>query len=184
MIQIRRRFLYVLVALAGVPLFALGLYDLFVFQPYRPDIDKFIARAGSSEKRPPESLRKVLYASYEDRLAGHVARQLLRELGATSANGSMIGWHATSALWWLLSEVHLSEAQRTTLFLSLSYMGDDQPGFEHASTSIVGVPLAEVSIDQAAMLVTFAKSPASYLANRERLAKGAERLAERAKKTP
>ncbi|MCZ8077361.1 MAG: transglycosylase domain-containing protein, partial [Paucibacter sp.] len=184
MTRLHQRILYALAAFVLVPLLALASYDLFVFQPYRPDIDKLIARASSSEKKPPEPLRRVLRISYEDRLAWHVAKQLLLELDAASASGSKIGWHATNVLWWLLSQVHLSEAQRTTLFLSLFYMGNDQRGFERASPGIVGVPLAEVSVDQAATLVTVGKSPAAYLANRERLAQSAGRLAERANNGP
>jgi hypothetical protein len=179
MIRLRRHFFYALVALVGALALAFASYDLFVFQPYRPDIDKLIARAGASEKSPPESLRRVLRVAYQNRLGSHVASHLLLELDA--APSSMLGWHATSMLWWLLSEIHLSEAQRTTLFLSLSHMGDDQRGFERASTSIIGVPLAEVSVEQAVTLVTVGKSPAIYLSNRERLAQSAGRLAERAK---
>ena len=114
----------------------------------------------------------------------HVAKQLLLELNGESASGSQIRWHATNLLWWLLAEVHLSEAQRTTLFLSLSYMGNNQRGFERASPNIVGVPLAEVSVDQAATLVTVGKSPAIYLGDRERLAQSSRRLAERSKTKP
>lgn len=184
MTRLRQRILYALAALVGAPLLALASYDLFVFQPYRPDIDKLIARASSAERTPPEPLRRVLRVSYEDRLAGHVAKQLLVELGAASPSETKLGWHATNGLWWLLSKVHLSEAQRTTLFLSLSYMGNDQRGFERASPGIVGVPLAEVSVEQAARLVTVGKSPQIYLANRHRLAQSAGRLAERAKNAP
>lgn len=184
MTRLRQRVLFALAALVGAPLLALASYDLLVFQSYRPDIDKLIARAGSSEKTPPEPLRRVLRVSYQDRLAGQVARQLLAELDAALPSRGKLGWHATSGLWWLLCEVHLSEAQRTTLFLSLSYMGNDQRGFERASPSIVGVPLAEVSVDQAATLVTVGKSPTSYLSNRDRLAQSAGRLAERAKNAP
>ena len=58
-----KRIFYALAALLVVPLLALASYDLFVFQPYRPDIDKLIARASSSEKSPSESLRRVLHIS-------------------------------------------------------------------------------------------------------------------------
>lgn len=184
MIRFHQRIFYALAALVGALLLALASYDLLVFQPRRPDIDKFIARASSSEKVPPEPLRRVLRISYEDRLAWHVTRQLLLELDAASPGGSTIGWHATNVLWCLLSQIHLSEAQRTTLFLSLSYMGNDQRGFERASPNIVGVPLAEVSVDQAATLVTVGKSPEFFLANREKLAQISGRLAERAKSAP
>lgn len=172
-----RRVFHVLAALLGLLLLALAAYDVWVFQPYRPDIDKFIARAGASETQPPVSLQRVLDAAYGDRLSGLVARQVLLELGVT-AGESKLGGHATSALWALLLEVHLSAAQRTTLFLSLSYLGKEQRGFEFASTRIVGVPLAQVSVEQAATLVTVGKAPNSYLTNPDRLAQSARRLSE------
>jgi hypothetical protein len=181
MTHLYQRIRYALVALVLMPLLALASYDLFVFQPYRPDIDKLIARASNSEKTPPETLRRVLHVSYGDRLAWHVAKQVLLELDASNASGRKLGWHATNVMWWLLCRIHLSEAQRTTLFLSLSYMGNNQRGFERTSPSIVGAPLANVSIDQAATLVTVGKSPDFFLADRERLAQSAGRLAERAK---
>jgi hypothetical protein len=171
-------------ALVVVATTAVLAYDLFAFQPHRPDIDKLLAQAGADERAPPESLTRVLQVAYAGNIDDHVARQLAQELLLEPARGNKLRWHGTNLLWSLLIKAHLSKRERDTLFLSLSYMGNGQRGFQQASTSIVGVPLAEVSLSQAATLVTVGKSPASYLANPQRLAQSAGHLAERAASAP
>jgi Transglycosylase len=179
-----RRILLFLGALVVVATTCILSYDLFAFQPHRPDIDKLLARAGADERAPPESLTRVLQVAYAGSIDGHVARHLLQELLLEPTRGSKLGWHGTNLLWSLLIKAHLSKGERDTLFLSLSYMGNGQRGYQQASMSIIGVPLAAVSLSQAATLVTVGKSPASYLANPQRLAERAKHLAERAASAP
>lgn len=182
--RLRQRILGAVAVLVALPLSALAAYDLIVFQPCRPDIDKLLARAGPAEKSPPESLSTVLHARHEGGLGAQVARQLLVELNPEASRGGRLSWQVTSALWWLFAEIHLSQAQQRTLFLSLAAMGHGERGFERASPGVVGVPLAAVSVDQAAMLVTVAQSPGHYREDRDALARSAARLAERVKRLP
>lgn len=182
----RRRLITIFSALFGAlvaaPLLALAAYDLFVFQGHRSDIDQLLARAGPAEQRPPESLARVLRVSPGDRLPVHVARQLLWAIDAAPRGGP--GWHAADLAWWLLCEVHLTEAQRTTLFLSLAPMGGEEPGFERASLRLVGVPLAEVSVEQAAWLVAVAQAPSREPGHEARWTRNARRLAEQVRQLP
>jgi hypothetical protein len=175
--RVLRRFLLFLSALFAVAAAAFFSYDVFVFQPFRTDIDKLVARAGVYERTPPEPLVRVLKTAYAGTLDAHVARHLIQELRQRTVGGAL-GWHVTSNLWSLLVKIHLSQGERTTLFLSLSHMGNGQRGFQQASTRIVGVPLAEVSLIQAATLVTVGKSPEIYSSQPERLSEAAEHLAE------
>jgi hypothetical protein len=182
----RRRLLALFGAFFGVlvvaPLLALAAYDLFVFQGHRPDIDKLLGRAGPAEQRPPESLARVLRVSPGDHLTAHVARQLLWAFDTAPRGGS--GWHAAALAWWLLCEVHLTQAQRTTLFLSLAPMGGEEPGFERAASRLVGVPLAEVSVEQAAWLVAVAQAPSREPGHEARWTRNARRLAEQVRQLP
>lgn len=182
--RLRQRILGTIAVLVALPLTALAAYDLIVFQPCRPDIDKLLARAAPAEKTPPESLSTVLHARHEGGLAAQVARQLLVELNPEASSGGRLSWQVTRALWWLFTEIHLSKAHQRTLFLSLAAMGHGERGFERASQSLLGVPLAAVSVDQAAMLVTVAQSPGHYREDRDALARSAARLAERVKRLP
>lgn len=182
--RLRQRILGAIAVLFALPLSALAAYDLIVFQPCRPDIDKLLARAALAEKAPPESLSTVLHARHAGGLAAQVARQLLIELHPEASIDNRLSWQVTSALWWLFAEVHLSQAQQRTLFLSLAAMGHGERGFERAAPGLVGVPLAAVSVDQAAVLVTVAQSPGHYREDRDALARSAARLAEQVKRLP
>jgi hypothetical protein len=181
---ILRRILLFLSTLVVVAMAAILCYDIFTFQPYRPDIDKMLARASADERAPPEPLTRVLKVAYAGSIDVHVARHLLQELLLEPTLGSKLGWHGTNLLWSLLIKAHLSKSERDALFLSLSHMGNGERGFQQGSSSIVGIPLAEVSLSQAATLVTVSKSPASYLANPQRLAQSAAHLAGRAASAP
>ncbi len=181
--RVLRRFLLLVSALIAVAAAAFLSYDVFVFQTYHPDIDKLLSRAGAYEQRPAEPLVKVLQTAYAANLDAHVARHMVQELRRPTG-GSDLGWNVTTLIWSLLVKTHLSQGERTTLFLSLSYMGNGQRGFQQASTRIVGVPLAEVSLIQAATLVTVGKSPEIYSSQPERLTEAAKHLAEATASAP
>jgi hypothetical protein len=166
---------YLLLSVCGAIALAIAFYDLVAFQPYRSEINKLVACAEPAEKSPPELLKRVLRAAHGESLSPLVARQLLFELKPSRSIGGMLGWHGTNILWSGLVQIHLSNSEQTTLFMSLSYMGENPRGFALAAPRIVGVPLADVSLEQAAVLVTVAKAPQSYLSNPERLRKGVER---------
>jgi len=173
--------LWPVLALVLAPFVAFAAYDVVVFQPRVSDIRGLLAAAAPAEKSPPDSIRRVLRASYSDHFGSHVARLLMQELNAEPAGGGMLWWHLSGALWGGLVKLHLSESEQITLFLALSYMGGDVKGFSKASTALVGVPLGAVSVDQAARLVTVGKAPAIYLKSPERLRRQSEALAQRAK---
>ena len=173
--------LWVVVALVLAPFVAFAAYDVVVFQPRVSDIRGLLAAAATEEKSPPDSIRRVLRVSYSDHFSPHVARLLMQELHAEPAGGGMLWRHLSGALWAGLVKLHLSEPEQITLFLALSYMGNDVKGFSKASTAVVGVPLSAVSLEQAARLVTVGKAPAIYLKSPERLQRQSEALAQRAK---
>ncbi len=173
--------LWLVLALVLAPFVAFAAYDVIAFQSRVTDIRRLLAAAASDEKSPPDSIRRVLRASYPDHFSSHVARLLLQELNAEPSAGSMLWWHMRGALWGGLVTLHLSESEQTTLFLTLSPMGNNVQGFSKASTAVVGTPLSAVSVEQAARLVTVGKAPSLYLNNPERLTRQSEALAQRAK---
>ena len=173
--------LWLIFALLAAPFVAFAAYDLTTFQPRIPDIGRLLAEAAPEEKAPPDSIRRVLRASYPEHFSGLVAKLLLHELNAVPTDGNMLRWHLTGAAWWALVQLHLTEAEQMTLFLALSPMGNNTKGFAEVSTAVVGVPLNAVSLEQAARLVTIGKAPSLYLSNPERLARHSEALALRAK---
>jgi membrane peptidoglycan carboxypeptidase len=95
----------------------------------------------------------------------------------------MLQWHALNLSWWLCTSLHLSEQEQLTVYLSLAPMGNGIEGFSNASTTIVGVPLGEVTPEQAATLLAVSKSPAN-LEQPNRLARQAAALLQRARGEP
>lgn len=164
----------------ALPFLAFAAYDVAVFQPRQPEVLSLLAGASPAEQSPPETLRRVLLVSYSDRLSVEVSKLLIRQLKVVPPRGGNIRWHATGAAWQALVALHLTEREQTTLFLTLSPMGDGIRGFSAASPAVVGVPLGEVSLEQGARLVEVSQAPARYLANPARLAQDARALAERA----
>ena len=173
---------WLVASLVAAPLLAFGAYDAFVFQPRVPEIRSLVAKATTDEKFPPNQLQQVIrVAFHEQGLSSYVARLLIRELKAIPAQGGNLRWHLESSVWWALTQIHLSEDERTTLYLELSNMGNAGQGFSAASVAIVGTPLSAVALEQAATLVTVAKGPTYYLGSPERLARQSALLVQRAK---
>jgi hypothetical protein len=173
--------LWLIPALIAAPIVWFGAYDVVAFQPRTAEIRRLVAAAAPEEKSPPASIRRVLRVSYPNQLSSHVARLLLEELDAEPIGRSMLWWHTRRAVWTGLVDLHLSMSDQTTLFLTLSPMGNNVRGFSKASTAVVGVPLSTVSVEQAARLVTVGKAPSMYLNNPERLTQQSEALAQRVK---
>ena len=173
--------LWLILALVAAPVVWFAAYDVLVFQPRTAEIRRLVAAAAPEEKSPPTSIRRVLRVSYPNQLSAHVARLLLGELETEPTGSSMLWWQAKTAVWTGLVDLHLSESDQTTLFLTLSPMGNGVRGFSKASTVVVGVPLNTVTLEQAARLVTVGRAPSLYLNNSERLMQQSEALAQRAK---
>lgn len=180
-----RRYLKLVVAaiflLAMVPVISLGVFDLLVFQPLASKVHTVVSQSAPSEQAPPPSLVSVIRVARIN-VSAHAARLLMREVLANPSNGGMLGWHLTSAAWQACISLHLSEQEQLAAFLSLSAMGAEAHGFAASSEAILGVPLANISVEQAATLLTVAKSPTTYLANPERLARDSATLSQRVRR--
>ncbi|OQA30699.1 MAG: Penicillin-binding protein 1A [Betaproteobacteria bacterium ADurb.Bin341] len=168
--------------LVATPFLALAVYDLTVFQPRMPEIRALLAKSEASEISPPESLLKVLRVAHPKGTGSRVAGLLLYKLDVyPNENVGTFRRQLASTVWSALLGMHMSEQECITLFLNLSYMGNQTTGFAKASEKIVGVPLDKVSIEQAARLMTVSKSPSAYLGSPERFNRFSESLATRAK---
>ena len=173
----------VVVVCFGLPLtlvigLELGLvvYDLMEFQPRLTEMRQFIAKADPAEKAPPPVLVKLQHLADGEHITGTVVRVLWQELRFKPPRHRRILVELT---WLALVNVHFSDTDRMTLRLALSPMGGRAKGFARASQEVFGVPLADVSIDQAARLTLIQRS-SYFLGNPERMARHAARLVERA----
>jgi len=177
---------WLLAVLLLAPVIAFAAYDLIEFQPHRAEIQRLIDEAAPAEKSPPAVLRQVVHAAHPDAtssLSGSAVR-LLRVRLDFASDTRTLHRQMKETLWWALVTLHCSEQEQSTLYLSLSYMGNDTYGFSKAAPALVGVPLADVSLEQAARLVAVTRAPSSYLRNPERWARASEVLLARAKALP
>ena len=172
----------VILSVLLAPLLALAAYDVWMFQPQVPTMRRILADADAAEKSPPEALVRALLASHRSNCAdARVLRDLFHPSSEHVSNTRLqFGDEARC----LLMRLHFVEADRLTLFLTLTPMGKGVSGFAQASSTWLNVPLGAVSLDQSARLVTISKAPSAYLGNPERLAKSATALVERIRQTP
>lgn len=171
---------YLLLASVLSPIIALATFDVAVFQPRMPEIRRLLADASPPEISPSGPLVKVIRASRIN-LSAHISRLLMQQFDAYPQQSGIIAHHSVGLAWWFLVILHLPESELITLFLSQSHMGNNTTGFATAAPTVVGVPLGEVSVEQAARLVVVARAPSYYLGNPDRLARASDVLASRAR---
>lgn len=177
--RIAKAFLYVLVLLIAVPIASFLAYDFLVFQPRSSDIQRLIQDAAPEERNPTPLVSRVIRPGITQHLSGQVSRLLLHELNVLPSPSSQSQWHLTGAIWWALVEIHLSDREQMTLFLSLSYMGNNIRGFAAASEAVFKTPLRSLSLEQAATLAAISKFSSSYPDNPGRLARVRDAVVER-----
>jgi hypothetical protein len=159
-----------LATLIATPVIYVLAYDFTVFQPRLPEIRTIIEIAAPDERSSSPLVASVVRAGVAQHLSAQVSRLLLQRF-ELPASESQLKWHFTSALWWALVALHLTDQEQTTLFLSLSYMGNGVTGFASASQSMFDAPLNSLTLEQVATLSVIAKAPAAYGENPERLAR-------------
>ena len=157
-------------ALIAVPVAYVGAYDLFVFQRHIPEVQRLIEVADQDERTPSPLVARVIRAGVSQHLSAQVSRLLLQRFNPP-ASQSQLQWHFTSALWWALVALHLSDQDQSTLYLSLSYVGNGVTGYGAASKAQFGVSLNSLSLEQVATLSAISKAPNAYLESPERLAR-------------
>lgn len=168
-----KRALWLTFGVALIPVVAIAGYDLLVFQPCMPEIRKLLANAKPEEKQAPQTILRVLQVDPGVELHWHVSRLLLSTIQPQTGRSN---GHGHRFMFGVLVALHLSPAEQATVFLSLSYMGQEVHGFAAAAPRLVGVPLGSVSLEQAARLVAVAWAPSI---SPERQARRAEVLVRR-----
>ena len=162
--------LAILGVLITVPVAYVVGYDLVVFQPRVPAIQRLIEMAAQDERSPSPLVARVIRAGGSQHLSAQVSRLLLMQFNLPPSQ-SPLQWHFTSALWWALVALHFSDQEQSTLYLSLSYMGNGVNGFAAASQAQFGASLNSLSLEQVATLSVIARAPSAYLESPERLAR-------------
>jgi len=174
-----RFFLWSLLGIAVLPVAAFVFYDLIAFQPRVSEIKRLLEQATPEERAPSATLSSVVQVIHTQRVGAQVARLLLRELDATPRSGGVAKWHLTHMAWWALVELHLSESEQTTLYLSHSIMGQGVRGFSAASHAHFNSPLHSLSLEQAATLAVISRGPSAYTGNPERLSRHRQSVLQR-----
>lgn len=163
------KFLFAIVGvLIAVPIAYVAGYDLVVFQPRVPEVQRLIEVAAQDERTPSPLVARVIRAGVSQHMSAQTSRLLLKQLKLPPLQ-SQLQRHFTSALWWALVALHFSDQEQSTLFLSLSYMGNGITGFSAASQAQFGASLNSLSLEQVATLSAIAKAPSAYLESPERL---------------
>lgn len=157
---------------AAAALLAVGVagaiaFDLLGAGPPLAQVDRMLADASPSERRPPAALVDMLHRAYGDQLAWPVARQavLTDEVGRRRLLHRQFVELGVA----LLLPLHFSPGDIETAFLASTPMGPGTRGFAAASQRHLGVPLASVDAAQSARLVAISWAPSWSLGSPERL---------------
>lgn len=146
-------------------------YDLSAFQSRKAEISTLLSQATRDERRLSPQVASLVRVSTGGSTATRSARILIEELRVPQVGESMLGWHATSLLWWAYCAIHLSEQERLTLIASRSWMGNGRYGYSAEALVRFGRPLSSLSLPEAATLVALAHSPSLFASSSERLAR-------------
>ena len=166
----RKVLLGFLAVLVGLPLVVYAAYDLTQFQPRRSEISTILRQAAPQDRHPPEQVVRMLQASEQrNGPSVYAARLLGQELNAISPQGSMLGWHINSAIWWSLVRFHLSEEEQITAFLSLAPTGADRKGFTTTALALYQRQPAELSLAEVATIMALIRQPSAQGENLEQL---------------
>ena len=137
-------------ALIAVPIAYVVGYDLVVFQPRVPEVQRLIEVAAQDERTPSPLVARVIRAGVSQHMSAQASRLLLQQFKLPPSQ-SQLQWQFASTLWWELVALHFSDQEQSTLFLSLSYMGNGVTGFAAASQAHFGASLNSLSLEQVAM---------------------------------
>jgi len=146
-------------------------YDLSAFQSRKVEISTLLAQATRDERQLSPRTSNLVRVSTGGKTAALSARILIDELRVPRIGESMLGWHATSLLWWAYCAVHLSEQERLTLIASRSSMGNGRYGYSAEALVRFQRPLSSLSLPEAATLVALTHSPSLFASSPERLAR-------------
>lgn len=158
----------------GAALVGAVAFDRWVARPHLAQVDRMLAGASPSERRPPAALTEMLARAHQDGLASSVARQAVLS-GDVEHQGRLRRQVIELGVAWLLP-LHFSQGDIETAYLASTYMGPGPRGFAAASQRYLGVSLASVDAEQAARLVAIAWAPGLYLGSPERLERRVQRL--------
>jgi hypothetical protein len=147
----------------------LAAFEVLVVQPALSKIESFIAAAAPSERKPPAVVVEMLRRTYRSHLTYLVASRALYESPSQVEGAGTLHRQFTELGVGLLLPLHLSGPEIAAAFMSKAYMGPGVFGFAEASDRYMGVPLENLSVEQAAELVAIAHSPSAYLGNPQRL---------------
>lgn len=146
-------------------------YDLSAFQSRKVEISTLLSQATRDEKHLSPPVASLVRVSTGGKTAALSARILIDELRVPQVGESMLGWHATSLLWWAYCGIHLSEQERLTLIASRSWMGNGRHGYSAEALVRFGRPLSSLSLPEAATLFALTHSPSLYASSPSQLAR-------------
>ena len=169
----------VLALLLAVPLAAFATYDLIWFQPHRGAMRSLLDSAAPLDRSPPAIVGRLVELAYRDAIDYQVARHLIEKTNTAPLGVGTLRRQMHEELWALLLRVHLPRAERVGLFCTLMYTGRDRHGLSKASADMFARSLDQLSLEEAATIVSLPRSPSRYLASPEALARYRDKLLEK-----
>lgn len=160
---------------AGLALFILVLallalsYDMILFKPYIPRIQKIIDEANPLYKNPPQALLKIAeLAEGNKRINTYVIQQLLKKMERDKQRAWK--WHLDYAMWSFLFTRHFSDADRFALWCKFAPY-ENGKGLNESSNFYYGRDINQLTTEELISIVAIVKAPSFYKTNPEKLKK-------------
>jgi hypothetical protein len=166
-----RKFALSIAVLLVLSLGALAAYDFLHFMPYTRRAKEIVASLDASDW-PNDDFEKLWRGSVSRCWSAH----LLYNEVYSSEKPSPGEWKRIYSLWCFLASVHLSDRERLGLYLKLTPIGKNKKGIVTAASERFGKRLAEITIEQGALLIALAHAPSYYLDKPEELQRMSENL--------
>lgn len=159
-VTVAKRLAGLCVTLAAAGCLAALAYGFSWYTLYHDRIDALIDHASPGDRSLPAPVSGLLRTSLHGGTCSYAARLLIGELvGEPKARYGMLGWHATFGSWSILTCVHLSDEDRTTLIASLAPTGGGGRGLSATAHAMYGRPLLQLTLSEAASVVALTQNP-------------------------
>ena len=157
----RRIFLWALVSIAAAmvsPVIVQGVR----LESYHSEIAKLIDSAAPAERELPQPVRDLLLFSLRGYTARSAARLLIEQFDAAKPPPNPLVWNFIFAKWHLFAAPRFSEQDRLTLIAHLAPTGGDRHGLDNTAQALFGHSLSDVTLAEAATLITLSRAPSLY----------------------
>lgn len=144
-------------------------YDMVLFKPYIPRIQKIIDEANPLYKNPPQPLLRIAgLAEGNKRINTYVVQRLLKKMEKDKQRAWK--WHLNYAMWSFLFTCHFSDADRFALWCKFAPYEKGE-GLNESSNFYYGRDINQLTTEELISIVAIVKAPTFYKTNPEKLKK-------------